>query len=235
VRSPVFPASPSGAALIGAALMGAALMTGLPGCAGNGNAEPGPAPHYLRYVWIEVPVNEKVHLRWPKRAMPLKVHLPRPPDGMVGDPDAVLDAVRDGVLDWTDVAAPGIPSFAFVDAPGQADIPIIWEATPSGDWYVAHCAYDIHPLQRRFGVSRILVTGRWRGQEPSLDTFYAVVLHEMGHALGLTGHSPDRRDTLYPQVNAVGRPQITDRDRETLRLLYERPIGHRVSGARRAD
>jgi predicted Zn-dependent protease len=63
----------------------------------------------------------------------------------------------------------------------------------------------------------------------------------MGHALGLGGHSPNPEDLMYgfidTQAPAAGSEEpgeLTARDRETLRLLYRRPMGARVSGARRA-
>ena len=183
-----------------------------------------------------MPINDKVHLRWPVRRMPLKVHLEPPPPSMASDPEAVYDAVRDGVTDWTDVAGPGLPSFVFVEDPADADIPIVWEPEPGGDWYIAHCVYEINPSRRVFGVARILVTTRWRrGEEPSLDLYYSVMLHEMGHAIGLTGHSPNARDIMSGHGVRPDRVEITARDRETLRKLYAKPNGARVSGARRFD
>jgi predicted Zn-dependent protease len=58
----------------------------------------------------------------------------------------------------------------------------------------------------------------------------------MGHALGLAGHSPDPGDIMYG--GGLSRSTATDlseRDRETLRLLYSRPVGSRVVGARSWD
>ncbi len=188
---------------------------------------------YLRYVTFEVPVNERVLLRWQTRQMPLRVHLPRPPAGMFEDDDAVWESVRDGVTDWTDVVGPGLPHFRFVDAPGDADIPVVWADEPDGDWYVAHCAYDINVMTRRFGVSRILVTARWQdGSLADVNDVYDVMLHEMGHALGLTGHSPHSEDVMFAGVQADREPGLSARDRATLRALYRRPIGSRVAGAR---
>ncbi len=189
--------------------------------------------HYLRWVAFEVPVNDFVLLRWPERSMPLRVHLPAPRPGLFEDPVAILDSVRDGITDWADVAGPGIPRFAFVDDAGDADIPIVWADEPDGNWYIAHCAYDVNRMQRRFGVSRILVTARWNDSRVAdIQDVYKTMLHEMGHALGLGGHSPDSNDIMYRWVRSPAEG-LSERDRRTLQLLYERPIGAHVTGARR--
>ncbi len=187
---------------------------------------------YLRHVAYEVPINEHVLLRWPERAMPLRVHLPPPPAGLLTDPDAAREAVRLGVLGWSDVVAPGLPSFVFVDDPGEADVPIVWSAKPRG-WFIASCSYEIDVFNRRLDVSHVLISGRWRGgDEAPLPQLEAAVLHEIGHALGLTGHSPSPGDVMYKYVTHETRPVLSERDRRTLQALYSRPNGARVLGAR---
>jgi predicted Zn-dependent protease len=151
---------------------------------------------------------------------------------MVTNPEAVLDAVRDGFSDWTNVAGEGVPSFTFVANARDADIPVVWETEPSGDWYIAHCAMDVNLRQRRFGVSRILVLARYHGDPHDLETLYQTMLHEVGHALGL-GHSPYRDDIMYASVGVA--KELSPRDRETLRKLYARPSGHPLGGALTGD
>lgn len=188
---------------------------------------------YLRRVAFEAPGSEAVLLRWPKHRMPLRVHLPPPPEGLFEDPRAIFDSVRGGVLDWTDAAGPGLPTFVFVDAPGDADIPIVWASEPKGDWYIAHCVYDVQLFARRFGVARILVTGRWRPDRAAdLHEVYAVMLHEMGHALGLGGHSDREEDIMAARLSPAAVEGPSERDRLTLRALYTRPLGSRILGAR---
>jgi predicted Zn-dependent protease len=199
------------------------------GCAGGSRG----GDDYLRYVAVQADGFEPVLLRWQTRQMPLKVYLPPPPAAATEDPEAVLDAVRDGFMDWADVAAPGVPSFSFVATPGEADIPVAWETEPSGDWFIAHTIWDIDIRKQRFGVARILVLTRRQGVSWSLDDLYLTMLHEVGHALGL-GHSPEPLDIMYKSLGA-GAIGVSARDRATLARLYSLPIGHRVGGARRAD
>ena len=188
---------------------------------------------YLRWIAHPVPGNENVLLRWPRRKLPLRIHLPRPSAELFSDPEAVHDSVRDGVLDWEGVVEPGVPSFTFTDDPGDADIPIVWAAEPDASWFIAHCVYDIQPFARRFGVARILVTARWHDdEEADLHVIYATVLHEMGHALGLTGHSPHPEDIMYAKIERGRTAGLSPRDRRTLAALYTRPIGTRITGAR---
>lgn len=169
---------------------------------------------------------------WPLRKMPLAVHLPRPPEGLFGDPDGVFQAERSAVLAWTDVASPGVPSFRFVDDHGDADIPIVWAEKPDGAWYIAFCSYHARPRRNLFDVEHLLVTGRrGNGVVASTDQIHEVVLHEMGHALGLAGHSDDPRDIMYPSASQDGTRRLSGRDRNTLRELYAR--GNRQVRGRR--
>jgi predicted Zn-dependent protease len=191
---------------------------------------------YLRYVGFDLPFNENVLLHWSRQQMPLHVHLPDPPEGFYTDPEAVRDVVREGVTDWSDVAGPGLPSFVFVETPGAADIQIAWALeSPDPSWYIAHCVYSQTVESKQFGVDRILVTARWGRREFSLDMLYATLLHEMGHALGLGGHSPNPADVMYARGFPEARPALSERDRATLRVLYAKPNGHRVTAPKRAD
>lgn len=217
-----------------ARLVALSLVLAALGCAGGsgGESPAATAGDYLRYVAHDLG-SERVLLRWPDAAMPLRVYLPPPPAGSTSDPEAVVDVVRDGFTDWTDAAAPGVPSFVFVDHIGDADIPVLWAEEASGDWYVAYCWYRIDVLQRRRADLRILVATHDEGRPFSLEDLHQVMLHEVGHALGLL-HSPNETDLMYKGGSWVAK-RISARDRETLRLLYSKPNGTRVVGARRAD
>ena len=204
-------------------------------CATGPSEGPAPAGDYLRYVGVPV-LDGAVLLHWPDAKMPLHVYLPPPDPNLASDPEAILDAVRDGITEWTDVARPSIPSFIFVDSPSDADIPFVWEAEPSGNWYVAHCVYEPSTTGNRLDVSRILVTTHYQGQEVPLDQLYRTVLHEMGHALGLAGHSPSPTDIMYFRGTRASEAEgLSARDRATLRALYAKPNGYHLAGAKHTD
>ncbi len=50
----------------------------------------------------------------------------------------------------------------------------------------------------------------------------AIALHEIGHALGMNGHSNDPKDIMYPTLHE-GVYRLSPRDIETMRLIYSRP------------
>jgi predicted Zn-dependent protease len=56
----------------------------------------------------------------------------------------------------------------------------------------------------------------------TVDYTLATARHELGHALGIWGHSPFQTDTMYfSQVR--NSPQISARDINTLKRIYEQP------------
>ena len=57
---------------------------------------------------------------------------------------------------------------------------------------------------------------------PSKSNFiYSVALHEIGHALGINGHSSSKGDIMYPSsLNVKERQQLSARDIKTIKWLY---------------
>lgn len=71
------------------------------------------------------------------------------------------------------------------------------------------------------GISSHRMRVRIRPNQPDL-TLLAAARHELGHALGIWGHSPLETDALYfSQVRNP--PPISPRDVNTLKRVYEQP------------
>ena len=58
------------------------------------------------------------------------------------------------------------------------------------------------------------------GQPWPKDFFYTCALHEIGHGLGLRGHSTNKHDLMYPVASNNGRMKISRADMNTLRAIY---------------
>jgi len=62
----------------------------------------------------------------------------------------------------------------------------------------------------------------WLGMGQTQDYLRAAARHELGHALGIWGHSPTATDVMYSaQVRQP--PPLSDRDINTLRRIYQQP------------
>ena len=145
----------NGLALAASCVIGLAVT----GCASN--PDPRGDPDYLRWVAFRSIVGkENLLLRWRRDQMPLKGHVMQTPEGLFDEPADIHGAILDGILNWSGVIETGVPAFTFVQDPGDADIPVVWEEESVGGFSVAQCVYHINIEQHRFGVSRILMTGR---------------------------------------------------------------------------
>ena len=58
------------------------------------------------------------------------------------------------------------------------------------------------------------------GVKQSSNQIYYVVLHEVGHALGIKGHSKNRYDVMYPSDNTY-RNALSNRDINTIKTIYK--------------
>jgi len=125
--------------------------------------------------------------------------------------------VLDGLRQWAG-ASDGSLSFSIVS--GAADINLRWvESIPSeagnitGVTEIARSGSTFFPPT----VKLALFAGDSRLSDREMT---ATAIHEVGHAIGLTGHSPARPDVMYYASTAAG---LTASDVATLRDLYGRP------------
>nr|WP_202895842.1 peptidase [Iningainema tapete] len=137
-------------------------------------------------------------------------------------PKTWFDGVSQVVKEWNTY----LP-LQVVEKPEAADILIIRKAPPlqtSPDGKIlrarsAQTTYEFYTsknnlLSHRF---KILLSPTQTG-----DYLTAAARHELGHALGIWGHSPLQTDALYfSQVRNP--PPISSRDVNTLKRIYEQP------------
>ncbi len=162
-------------------------------------------------------------LTWPLFLNPVYVHIRfnRP------EQTAYLPVIREALGTWEE-ATSGRVRFREVAAPARANIMINLEegplAHPSQE--VAHARYDIRQDRQErnhmMHVTITLKTGTDQDRDIPLETRQQQVqrfaLHELGHAIGLWGHSTNPDDIMYTRPIAS---HLSERDIRTVRRLYD--------------
>jgi predicted Zn-dependent protease len=97
-----------------------------------------------------------------------------------------------------------------VAIPEQADIRMSWEGASFEKGQVGEETEWVQiqrtgegPKARRIAVVRVDLRFRW-----SKDDMRAIVTHELGHALGIKGHSDTKKDIMYWEMKRTARREI---------------------------
>jgi len=152
--------------------------------------------------------------------IPISVYIEAPPvpdimqHAYVGDVEYALDQ-------WAGCSE-GLLKFKIVDSE-DADVRVYWTKEPlSGEADPLGEASLVRFDSGKFYVEvYVMMQERPSVARPMHKRLKAVLLHELGHAIGLWGHSQDHYDIMYPTSTTI---QPTRRDKNTLlKLLKSRP------------
>jgi len=163
--------------------------------------------------------------RWSQSKFPLKVFIAdgsNVPNYRPSYKQIMVQAFQDWQTDTH-----GLVSWRQVSNPRQADIVALWtsDVTARGGGVEAGNTETITSVDRYTGNGTIqaakisILTGL--GRRPFSDEeMRKTTLHEVGHSLGLEGHSHTRSDIMYAAVNPAQTPYLRERDINTLQRLY---------------
>jgi len=123
--------------------------------------------------------------------------------------------VRDAFTRWSMLTQRAL---TFVESGPEAAIQVSFVASePCGIAGAAGCA----------GVTRVTSQGAVRGAFIELHAGYAtdpgLALHEVGHTLSFTGHSPEATDVMYYRMNGASTP--SNQEAAVVAVLYANPPG----------
>jgi hypothetical protein len=181
--------------------------------------------HYLDSLFGET---DSILRHWPTGATTRAITVAIVPGTGPGFIPAMVSEVRGALTDWN----PATAGLRFLEQEDTASAALLirWTDTLEADRAGAtDVTWDKAGRIRRvtvFLALRAPATGRSFLPEARR----AIVLHELGHALGLP-HSSNQGDVMYPVATATA---LSQRDRFSLRLLYELPTGW-IGAASRSD
>lgn len=176
--------------------------------------------------YLEDIVETGAYVRWDLSTMPLKIHVERSPRNVSNFKPAFIDKVYKGMDVWVQ-ATNGQISYIKVDDPSLADIRVIWRDTidtqgAERDGQLIYTAGTTSPniISEKLNYMEVILTTRDIHGKPQTDSgIYPVAIHELGHALGLLGHSDDKGDIMNAVSHDIIKP--SKRDLNTLYKLYQ--------------
>jgi hypothetical protein len=200
--------------------------------------ERGPVPSYD--VWLDTSLagggTDSILYHWPSgHVLSLYVDPTNAPQ------DSDLAAlVTAGMRQWVDATFYRDVRFRLTSDPADADV-IVHHASAPFLVDFAGCTYPLPQPGTTFfcaaasgdsmqtfpllagGGGRVKMDVRVnRAAVPTDERFQALVTHELGHVLGLGGHSADPDDLLWGGLIVASRP--TNRDRAALRWVLRQPV-----------
>ncbi len=211
-------------------------------------------PNYLPFMVHRMPGDAAtgdvlVFCRWPDEAMPLPVYIDEAviPDAMQDefdpvDPARFTAAVERALATW-EKELEGLVSFRRVATPGEAllRLRVLAEEAPSPEPAIRVLGTteavrracrshgwdpDSERMEVTFTVPETIVYAADEFGLLTASQVEAIALHEIGHALGMLGHSPVPTDLMYRSLDERGAiPTLSDADVNSFVSLYQLPNG----------
>ncbi len=161
-------------------------------------------------------------IRWATDNIPIKIFVNNG-EKVHGYHASYLNELHTALKDWED-ASQGKVKFVQVDSPEKASIRFSWSDNPSD---VSNAAEGGEALLRPLGNTMaavkltVLTIDIDQGIHLNDQLIRYICTHELGHALGIAGHSPSPKDIMYSSLPLdYERLKISDRDAKTLQKLY---------------
>lgn len=175
-------------------------------------------------------LNEKNIERWPDKRMPIKVFI-IPGENVMGFQPQYASFLNEALQAWSQ-AMRGQISFVIVNAPAAADMTIGWIAHLPENSKELGGLTTIYPGPEgpaKVDIKLVTFPERRSQQQKLLTAVKYSTFHEIGHALGITGHSSNPQDVMTGTIhlnNAITFMNIglSSRDIRTLNRIYNDPV-----------
>ena len=157
-------------------------------------------------------------IHWNPNTFPLKIYIENNPQL----PDYFYENVKLAFEEWQNKTENFI-TFLFVDDPKVADIKCTFpddfnkEIKKDNTTYIAGYTKLNYDNSRLQNASITLATTDTNNKYITRRSVYLTAIHEIGHSLGIMGHSENKKDIMFPIKTAN---EISIGDINTIKLLY---------------
>jgi len=160
--------------------------------------------------------------RWSSNLMPLKIYIK--PGGAVPSYRPAFETIlKQAFQDWSE-ASNKLVSFVYVNHERGANIVCFWTNNPKEMMSSAEGGHAmVIPDEHNIARAKIILLTVSPNNGQITDRFSRrVYLHEIGHALGLLGHSKNPHDIMFSSLPAADYDcALSERDKNTLIALYK--------------
>lgn len=164
---------------------------------------------------------------WQKDLVPIRVYVAKN-QKLASFHAAFRTIVKESMDQWR-TAISGTLSYRFVDSPTQASLVCAYTDDPnqvrSDHEPATNGSTQVHIAKSSDAIDRtstvILVAPAPSETRFDGSTITTVCLHELGHAIGMHGHSSNNHDVMFFLADVPSVPiTLSERDRRTIRKLY---------------
>lgn len=177
------------------------------------------APDYLDAI------SDEGIYRWDQSKFPLKVYIDDNPN-VPGYSRAFRTILANSFDAWSTACGYRV-GWEQVSDPRQANIVCTWtdkapelEGGTEAGRTKTYTSYNTETNTGVINRATMTLLTRLPDRELSLPEITKAYLHEVGHAFGLAGHSPNRQDVMTAAINPRQSPQLSPSDVATINRLY---------------
>lgn len=190
-----------------------------PGMAPSNGPSTANEPDYLNAV------NTDGNFRWSPEKLPIDVYI-ADGRGVAGYQPEYRQMMIDAFNEWCDTSN-GTMTWREVQNPNKSDVMVNWTSSPNVRPGAVEAGQTKTLVQQnkitgdgKIVNAQISILTELLGRSFAEDAMRKTCLHEVGHALGLQGHSDVPTDIMYPTVNEHQVAKLKSRDINTLARLY---------------
>lgn len=172
--------------------------------------------------YIKEILHKKKLTRWCDDAMPIKIFIDHIVYGVAHEAEKYFTSqIKRAFSEW-EKASEGKIITEFTEKKSKANIIIEWHWKSNSSFESDRCLgiCQMWTNWTNKSMKKALIKVYIPIDRPISDVneFYSIILHEIGHALGIFKHSSNKEDIMYKEKSTIG--TLSVQDKNTIKLIY---------------